>query len=195
MLFGFMPSAQADTKADRQATVTRTETRSDQQVLLQLDKQFSRAASWNCRERMDRNDVTFKNGMYVLFTLVYDHCYRATSYAKVRAKRAIVSYNMMGDRMTCNRWLRKIDGVSANWYFWRPYTGESFNPGGMSVICDESTRNSEIQFFNLEDSKWLEFGPGNGDDRQPRWRVGITQKRNGNEDLYKAYGQKFRPLQ
>jgi hypothetical protein len=162
------------------------------------------ASAYTCHTRNDRWGKTFRpsNGpdIYVQYTLMYNYCVawgsdQSNLPAYVKPRHEIVSYNVEGSRMTCNGFDRFYDGAKSNSYMWRPYTGANFNPGELTVGCDESTINSNDRWFNPSTTPRLYYGPGHGDDRQPRWKVNITAARNFGHgfDMHASHWQKFDP--
>lgn len=155
------------------------------------------AAEYYCNERLDQTTHTFqdKYDTFVKATVMYKYCvpYDTDKLAYAEPYRVIGTYNRDGASMTCDPALRYLDGVRFNWYFWRPFTGANFNPGARTAECDPSTMNTVTQSWDLADVPRLYFGPGYGDDRQPRWKVNVTLLRNFNTDLDWSHAQDFNP--
>lgn len=162
--------------------------------------QNAAAASWTCQNKTDRWDHTFNpasgRSVYIQFTNAYRRCIAPDLTSFVEPNYAIGAYNVLGvSHMTCNAFDRYFDGMHFNAYYWRPYNGVSFNPGAFFLPCDESTQNAEVQNYDYDDVPRLYYGPGNGDDRQPRWKVNVTYARNFGHgfDMDASHWQKFQP--
>jgi hypothetical protein len=147
-----------------------------------------------------RMDNTFENGIGRNVYWQVTHYFRACRpydpsefYGYVTPLWTVGSYNAEGSHMTCNPLLRFINGIRFNMYFWRPYTGANFNPGSFYVPCDESTINGETQ--NYDTTIKLFFGPGTGDDRQPRMKVNVDEDIPAQEDRHQSEWRKFTLLQ
>lgn len=110
-------------------------------------------------------------------------------YGYITPRWTVYSYNREGSHMTCNRWLRFLNSVDFNLYTWRPYSGANYNPGEVKVPCDESTINSDTQTHNTTIK--LYFGPGNGSDRQPRWKVNVKENLAGDDDRNTSKWRKY----
>ena len=152
-------------------------------------------ATYVCSTKLDRNSVTFPDDELVHFSVFYRYCIDPDpdKMSYVKPKRVIVTYNMPGTHMRCGEFVRKYDGVKYNWYFWRPFNGVNFNPKGKHIPCDESTINSSTQKYKLSNVPRLYFGPGYGNNMQPRWKINITLQMNAKFDQFKSYAQDFKP--
>lgn len=148
-------------------------------------------ATWTCRNKLDRGSVVFPDGEEVYVNIIYTFCYQAGSYGKVKVQYSVNSYDFNKARISCDPIFRNYDGVKVNWYFYRPYTGENYNPPELKIPCDESAHNSKTQSYS--NAPWLEFGPGWGPDRQPRWKAVVTLQKNGSRDKHGMTWGKFRP--
>lgn len=148
------------------------------------------------QRKFDRHEFRFKGGEIIQCTVWYRYGFYSNpeKYGWVQPYLTLVSYNLPGGTIDCNEFSRKYDGVRFNWYFWQPYRGINFNPPGENIGCDTSSMNSGSQWYSARTTPRLKYGPGNGNDRQPRWKCNVTLRFNVRNDKDKSYAQDFNPF-
>lgn len=159
------------------------------------------AWAFNCETRSDSTgDVWFTSGTDDLAraTIYWQYCREynlngtlARRYAK--ADWSVNMYNADGSTMSCNAITRRLDGFRFNWKFYR-WDGVEWNPGPIEVACDESTINSESQFYELAPQPrlwWMDDAVGF--EHPPRWNLIITRMNNNNPDDQKVIDRAFTP--
>jgi hypothetical protein len=149
-----------------------------------------------CADYWDRPSHTFtdRKDVYVRVHIAYRRClpsYDNTTYAFLKVNYVVAAYNVDGASMSCDPVFRYLNGVEFNMRFYQPYRGTSFNPGAFTVVCDETTINSEMQNYSWEQQPRLYYGPGSGSDRQPMWNVYVKVNRRADNDLTWQKSQDF----
>lgn len=168
-------------------------------LLSTLIAPVAHADSYICKMKADSKTfkIEYKDDKITIFSRVrYKYCVN-TNVKKMpfaKPKYTFTRYVFPEkDRLNCNAFTRRYDGVKHNWYFWRPYTGQDFNPVGQHIPCKETASNYKSQEFLNKDVPRLYWGPGHGPNMQPRWKVNITLQLNATGDKYYAHAQDFNP--
>lgn len=152
------------------------------------------SAAYVCTDRQDIGGAFFNGGEYMKIVVKYKYCVDPDpdKLAYVKPYKVIGSYEI-AHSISCDPVMRKYDGARFNMYFWRPYTGTAFNPGAVDIPCDTSGMNSRTQSYDLANVPRLYFGPGYGDDRQPRWKANLTLRLNVANDEDRTVAKDFQP--
>ena len=161
---------------------------------LTIGSPASAGINYDCVNKMDRTEHTFSDenkDVFVQGSVLYKYCTYPGRRPYVKPFRAVNTYNAEGGYMNCAPASRYLDGVTFNWYFWRADTGQNFNPGGVTVTCDESTMNTVSQSWKLSDVPRLYYGANWYE--HPRWKVNVELERNFTTNKNWAYGQGFAP--
>lgn len=150
------------------------------------------AVNFDCVNKVDRKGHTFAGDIdvFVNNSVLYKYCTYPGKDPYVKPYRVINTYDVEGSRIECNQFLRRLDGVTYNWYFWRPDTGANFNPGGVSATCDESSMNTVSQSWNLADVPRFYFARVLYD---PAWKVNVELEVNAGTNKHWAHAQPFNP--
>lgn len=159
---------------------------------------ISPAQAANCETRSDATgDVWFGSDL-AKATVYWQYCREynlngtlARRYAK--ADWTVNMYNADGSSMSCNALTRRLDGFRFNFLFYR-YDGVQWNPGPIEVDCDESTINSDSQFYDIAAQPrlwWMDDSIGF--EHPPRWNVVITRMLNQHTDDSKTIDRQFTP--
>ncbi len=167
----------------------------------------TQAAEYNnytCSARIDRTTLYYDGAWWknvrrdveVVAAVFYQYCVPADPdrYEYVKPTKTITSYRVDEATTECDylftlnrQW---FDGIYANYYFFRPYTGQNYNPPKYAVDCDESGKNAEIQTYSSSLVPRLFFGPGTN---KPKWSVNIELRIVERLNEYRSHTQVFKP--
>ncbi len=155
--------------------------------------------SYKCTNYTDRHNWTAlpdsNKSLFLQVTVGYRRCvpFDDDRYNFIEPNYAIFSMNIEGSGYpgVCNPVTRLWDGSEFNMYYYSPLRGTNFNPGSRHLECSDDTVSSEMQDYSYDDTPRLFYGPGTGDDAQPRWKVNMKAERNFAPDIDHVHYQDF----